>query len=76
MASEQLIWEVTKTFNSHLRKSPGTRRSGRITLAAEPGNLTHTHSYAHSGIARTKAVGVSAGEQGIAASAPKRPAPR
>ena len=65
MASEQLIWEVTKTFNAYLRKGPGTGRSGRITLAAEPANLTHTHSYAHSGIARAKAVTVSADAKGI-----------
>jgi len=62
LCPDSLTWMVVKDFNSFQRKRMGkTRRSGTVTLAAEPGNLTNQSSYKYSGF-NSKTIDISVKE--------------
>ena len=65
MASDQLIWQITKNHNSFLHKARGTRRNGSLSLSRAPGSLTNTNTYTTYGIERTNAVDITLGDEGI-----------
>ncbi|KAJ8099251.1 ribosomal L28e/Mak16 [Lipomyces tetrasporus] len=59
--SNDLIWELTRANSSYLVK----RKSGAgVQFSREPLNLTNKHTYVQSGVANTKAVGVSLSDSG------------
>jgi large subunit ribosomal protein L28e len=58
--SNQLVWEIIKGNNSFMKKVNGrTKRSGCMRFSVEDGNLRSLSSYKHSGLANSKAVGIS-----------------
>eukprot|EP00616_Rhizochromulina_sp_CCMP1243_P017249 CAMPEP_0118973554 /NCGR_PEP_ID=MMETSP1173-20130426/10423_1 /TAXON_ID=1034831 /ORGANISM="Rhizochromulina marina cf, Strain CCMP1243" /LENGTH=158 /DNA_ID=CAMNT_0006923231 /DNA_START=30 /DNA_END=506 /DNA_ORIENTATION=- len=62
LCPDSLTWMVVKDFNSFQRKRNGTtRRTGTVTLSAEPGNLTNTNSYKYSGF-NSKTIGFTVQE--------------
>merc|ERR1712226_684958 len=58
--SDQLVWELVKGQNAFLNKNLHNR-----WFSKERCNLTGVHSYKYSGLANSKAVGVSAGDQAV-----------
>lgn len=56
---DQLLWEVTRKNSSFLHKRNGhSKRSGKISLSTEPGNLKNLHMLQYSGIANSKVMDV------------------
>jgi large subunit ribosomal protein L28e len=56
---DQLLWELTRKNSSFLRKKNGqTKRSGKISLSAEPGNLKSLHLLQYSSLANSKVINV------------------
>lgn len=62
MASPDLIWLIIKDNSSFLVKRNG------VQFSREPNNLTNKNSFKYSGLANTKAIGVSASGKGVAVS--------
>jgi hypothetical protein len=52
MAAPQVIWDILRNNDSFLVRKTG------VTFSRDPKNLTNIHSYAASGLAQPKAVGV------------------
>ena len=64
--SDALLWQLVRNNNSFLVKRGGggpkcgnTSRAGSVQFSCEPGNLMGVNSYKYSGIANSKAVGIS-----------------
>ena len=67
--SDALIWELIKDNNSFLTKRGRDPRSGPVQFSSEPGNLLGVNSFKYSGLANSKAAGLS-----IVVTKPKAPA--
>mmetsp|Transcript_15721 Transcript_15721/g.19964 ORF Transcript_15721/g.19964 Transcript_15721/m.19964 type:complete len:149 (+) Transcript_15721:209-655(+) len=58
--SDNLVWECVKNNNSFMKKVNGrSKRSGTMRFSVEKGNLRSLSSFKQSGIANSKAVGIS-----------------
>ena len=55
MASNALMWELTKNYNSFLVK----RRSLGVQLSSDPFNLTNENKQTASGVAHERAIGIN-----------------
>ena len=65
--SDNLVWECIKNNNSFMKKVNGrSKRSGTMRFSVEKGNLRSLSSFKHSGIANSKAVGVSCSDKNSA----------
>ena len=65
--SNALIWEIIKDNNAFLKKVNGrSKRSGTMRFSVETNNLRSVSSLKHSGIANSKAVGISCTEDNSA----------
>ncbi|KAK9476167.1 ribosomal L28e/Mak16 [Lipomyces japonicus] len=59
--SNDLIWELTRANSSYLVKR---KTAAGVQFSREPLNLTNKHAYKYSGVANSKAIGVSLTENG------------
>ena len=63
--SDALVWELIKDNNSFLVKRGRDARIGPVQFSKEPGNLLGVNSFKYSGIANSKSIDLSAGDDGI-----------
>ncbi|KAK9470880.1 ribosomal L28e/Mak16 [Dipodascopsis tothii] len=61
MASNDLVWELTRANNSYLVSS---KTAGGVQFSRDPLNLVNKHSYKYAGYANSKALGVSLNDKG------------
>merc|ERR1712166_555531 len=59
--SGDLVWQIIRGANAFTLKGRGCDRK---IFSTEAGNLTNAHSYAASGIANKKFIGITGGEKG------------
>jgi len=59
--SPDLIWEITKPYNSYQVKR---RTGGGVTFTHDPHNLTNKQTRKHHGLAHDKAIGIAPGPNG------------
>ncbi len=63
--ADALVWQLVKDNNAFLVKRGRTSRDGAVQFSRETGNLLGVNSFKYSGLANSKAVGLTVKDKAI-----------